>query len=100
MGEVGPRRGESGTAKQIDTAALVVRCETYALYRACMDLVLKDPELAVDKIWRAARNGYAAQWTALAGKLGLTPADRARLRVGSQGEDKLAGVSGFARKRA
>lgn len=97
--DVVPLLAGNGTAKQADTAALVALCETWALYRTCMELAEGDPALAVDKDWRIARNAYLAQWAALAAKCGLTPADRMRLRVG-EAEKKPEGVSGFARKRA
>lgn len=92
-----PQLVTTGAAKELDTSVLQALCEMWANYRACAEKMQQTPELAIDKNLRCAMLGYLAQWQQLAAKLGLTPADRQRLRVAKS--DKPEGVSAFARKR-
>jgi hypothetical protein len=50
----------------------------WGLYRAAVEKAAADP---LDKLARCAVSSYLAAWHSLAAKLGLTPADRAKLNV-------------------
>jgi P27 family predicted phage terminase small subunit len=85
-------------ARAVDTPALVMLCESWARYRkvsAALDAL--DPEqdsVAFGRLSRAA----ALHWQMfdkIAGRFGMTPADRMRLRVDAQ--EKKQGV--IARQR-
>lgn len=89
-----PQLVANGTAKEIDTPALVALCKTWGRYVACDAKLDKKPE---DKNLGVRAESYLRQWLALAAKLGLTPADRQRLRVDKPQTPE--GVSAFARKR-
>ena len=64
-----------------DSAMLQAMCEQWALYRACMSLIADDPKKAVDKDIRVSATSYLATCKDLAGRFGLTFADRARLQT-------------------
>ena len=82
-----PQLVANGSAKALDTAALVMLCEVWALYRYGMDRLAKEPELALVKDTRCNVLAYMSGWEKLAAKLGLTPSDRQRLRVEPEPEE-------------
>ena len=63
-----------------DAASLQMLCMTYELMRRCEAKLRED---ATDKDARCSWGAYAAMFTSMGAKFGLTPSDRARL-----GEDK------------
>ena len=65
-------------AKKLDTAHLWAMCEVWGLYRAAMEVAIKDP---TDKDARIAVVSYLASFETAAAKCGLSPADRAKLTV-------------------
>ncbi len=92
-----PQLVANGTAKNLDTSALVACCELWGLYRAAYAVASAAP---ADKDARIALTAYYAAWERAATRLGLSPADRARLRVPGDGKAKSPeSVSGFARQR-
>lgn len=75
-------------AAECDTAALASMCEWWDRYRKCMDL-MTDP---------SAESGYKLQVLAgqawnnfyrMAGQFGITPADRAKLKMPKNDKDDL-----------
>jgi P27 family predicted phage terminase small subunit len=71
-----------GVAGAWDTAALVSMCEWWGVYRRNMDALEKaEVGLKTAKVLLAAASEASRQFQALAGRFGLTPSDRARLRV-------------------
>lgn len=75
--QVVPQLVANGTAKNLDTAALVACCDLWGKFRAASLAADADP---TDRAARAAVIAYHSAWERTASKLGLTPADRARLR--------------------
>jgi P27 family predicted phage terminase small subunit len=71
----------TGVAKARDTVALIGMCEWWALYRRLMDALSSEdvsPKLAP----LAAQAGIAwDKFSQMASKFGMTPSDRAKLRV-------------------
>jgi phage terminase small subunit len=80
--------GAIGVVKRLDTPALAILADLYAMY------------------WECSRNGdvdgackVVAKWSALAGKFGLTPADRAKIMATpiekpDADEERYFGVTG------
>jgi phage terminase small subunit len=68
----------NGTAKRLDTSMLRAAAEFWGLYRAALKLAEKSP---TEKNVRCAVTGYFAAWDRAATKLGLSPADRTRIRL-------------------
>lgn len=62
----------------IDAPSLQATAEVWGLYRAALTKATEDP---IDKAARCAVTSYLGLWLTLAAKLGLTPADRERLRL-------------------
>ena len=69
---------KAGVATALDQSALWQLCELWSLYRRAAEVANDDP---TDKDARIAVTQYRAAWDSLASRFGLTPADRARLRV-------------------
>jgi phage terminase small subunit len=76
-----------GLAGACDSAMLQAMCEQWALYRACIQVIAVKPENAWDKDIRVSAASYLATCEKLAGRYGLTFADRARLRTGAVESD-------------
>jgi len=62
----------------LDAPALSAACQLWALYLQAVEAAQADP---CDKVCRVAVTSYHAAFQAAAAKLGLSPADRARLRI-------------------
>lgn len=92
-----PELTSNGTAARLDSMAIQGAAEAWALYRLAVKDAAKDP---MDKLSRCAFATYLAAWMALAAKLGLTPADRQRLRTDDDaGKPDPDSIDQFARKR-
>jgi phage terminase small subunit len=89
-----PKLVEMRTVKEIDTEAVVAACEMWSLYRKALAAALVYP---CDKNVRSAVVAYWSAFDKAAGKLGMNPADRAKLSVPH--EHGAAGVEAFGRKR-
>jgi P27 family predicted phage terminase small subunit len=81
-------------AKAIDQPALVALCEWWARYRLYSSRLDRPETIDLDvldqsRLVRIAANAWS-EFSRLAARFGLTPADRQRLRV--QGEGKKKGV--------
>jgi len=69
---------KAGVLCDVDTPAMIVTCETWGRYRKASEAADANP---LDKNARCAVLGYLTALQSLWAKLGLTPADRSRLRV-------------------
>jgi phage terminase small subunit len=69
-----------------DGPALQALCELWALRKRVAGMLNDDPS---DKIARTAYIAYHAEWSKLAARFGLTPADRARLGEEAMSTDDL-----------
>jgi phage terminase small subunit len=67
-----------GVVGRLDTALLRAAAELWGLYRKALAVADQDP---VNKLVRCAVVSYYAAWERAAAKLGLSPADRAKLRL-------------------
>lgn len=61
-----------------DVFALQALCECWSLYRRCLPILEADP---TNKDARLAAVSYINQFDRIAARFGLTPSDRARLRI-------------------
>jgi phage terminase small subunit len=66
---------------EIDTAALIAMCNLWDLRQRTERLLMKNP---TDKDTRVSYINYHQQWAALASRFGLTPSDRAKIRLPSE----------------
>jgi phage terminase small subunit len=67
-----------GVARRRDTPALTLLCRTWSLLCRSLDAANEDP---LDKNTRVAVTSYSVRVEALFARFGLTPSDRAKLRV-------------------
>lgn len=88
------RSVKAGQIKLADTAILWHACEVWGLMRKVHNQLVNAPG---DKNLRIAFNDYSSHFTALAAKLGITPVDRARIRVEAK-ETKDNSKSRFFKK--
>jgi P27 family predicted phage terminase small subunit len=96
--EIVPQLVEAGSVRRLDVKAIVVACEAWALYRKVLAKVNRYPFV---KDYRMAYRAYHASLQESIRKLGLSPADRARL-VGNGPApvpESPTSISGFARRR-
>jgi phage terminase small subunit len=63
---------------KIDTAELIALCETWGLYRQCVEAAKSSP---IDKEIRCATVAYLTIFDRLASKFGLTPTARASIKI-------------------
>ena len=81
---------------EIDTPELITLCETWGMLRRCASRARRDPH---DRDTRMNYLAYMAEFNRLASRFGMTPSDRAKIRIpidqdkGSD-EDKYFGVVG------
>lgn len=81
---------------ELDTAELMTLCDTWELLRAATVAAKRDP---LDPHKRTAFVQYKAEFDRLGARFGLTPADRAKIRLpaeteGDDRESKYFGVIG------
>lgn len=81
---------------EVDSAQLQVLLETWDLLRGAHQMLKADP---TDASARVAYLGYAAHFDRVAAKFGMTPSDRAKIRLpvdrgGDDDEAKYFGVVG------
>jgi P27 family predicted phage terminase small subunit len=93
--QLSPELARLGT---MDSSALAAACWAWADYMACRRLVDANPALLTDKDTRCSMLGYLAAFERLSSRLGLTPADRAKLRIAPGTGQKPRRVE--ARRRA
>jgi phage terminase small subunit len=73
-----PQLVKMGVAKAADRESLVVLANLWACWvqsAAMAEIDATDPKV------RAAMLGYSAEWSRLAARFGLTPADRAKIQA-------------------
>jgi phage terminase small subunit len=73
-----PRLVQAGAVGEVDGFALQAAAEAWSLYRAALTAAAAEP---TSKVARAAVVAYLGLWLTLAGRVGLTPADRQRLQL-------------------
>lgn len=83
--EIVPQLVKMGAVKAIDTSALTACCDMWARYRTAAEVADQD---VLDRANRRAMLEYYNAWESAAAKLGLTPADRTRLRVEAAPKEK------------
>ncbi len=81
---------------ELDTAELMTLCDTWELLQAATRAAKQDP---IDKGNRLAFAAYKSQFDSLASRFGMTPADRAKIRIQPEPEadtreNKYFGVIG------
>lgn len=81
-----------GTLAEVDTSSLHALCDTWTLYRKSVELAMNAP---ADKELRCAVTGYLGAFDRLASKFGLTPSDRAAIKLESKAKKGIQ-----SRKRA
>lgn len=70
--------GDAGPLTRLDSAILALACDMWAKYRAASAAAESGP---TDKVLRSAVIAYASSFEKLAGRLGLNPVDRRRLKA-------------------
>jgi phage terminase small subunit len=73
-----PRLCQADAVGEVDGFALQAAAEAWSLYRAALTAAAAEP---TSKVARAAVVAYLGLWLTLAGRVGLTPADRQRLQL-------------------
>ncbi len=90
-----PGLAASGVAAACDANALTAMCEWWALYRRLADALVAAPaDRTICQLTTAAAIAND-KWAAMAGRFGLTPSDRAKLKA----EPKALPSAVPARKR-
>lgn len=80
-----PRLTTAGVAKAIDAPALTAMCDAWSEY--CSARRIKTYDLHERRQRQMLINGALKAWRDLAARFGMTPADRAKLEVGPDGEE-------------
>jgi P27 family predicted phage terminase small subunit len=92
--KVVPQLVSSGIVKNLDTAELTAMCQLWSLFCKAEKAAQQYP---TDKEVRSAVVAYFTAFDKAASRLGMNPAERARLSVPP--EPKNDGIEAFARKR-
>ena len=75
--ELVPRLTQMGVSSEVDSHSLALMCQAWASIRKLQPKVDKEPDGPARMPWL----GFTKQWVELASRFGLTPSDRAKLRI-------------------